>query len=77
MSNYTKLTDFAGKDALSAGDTNKIVRGTEFETEFVNIGTAIATKADTASPTFTGTVTIPNLTFTGSLSTGTIDGGTY
>jgi hypothetical protein len=35
MSNYTKLTDFAGKDALSAGDTNKIVRGTEFETEFV------------------------------------------
>jgi len=77
MSNYTKLTDFAGKDALSAGDTNKIVRGTEFETEFVNIATAIATKADTASPTFTGTVTIPALTFTGTLSTGTISGGTY
>ena len=77
MSNYTKLTDFAAKDTLSAGDTNKIVRGTEFETEFDNIATAIATKADTASPTFTGTVTIPNLTFTGSLSTGEIDGGTY
>lgn len=77
MSNYTKLTDFAGKDALSAGDTNKIVRGTEFETEFDNIATAIATKADTASPTFTGTVTIPALTFSGTLSTGTISGGTY
>jgi len=77
MSNYTKLTDFAAKDTLSAGDTNKIVRGTEFETEFDNIATAIATKADTASPTFTGTVTIPNLTFTGSLSTGEIQGGTY
>ena len=37
MSNYTKLTDFAAKDTLSAGDVNKIVRGTEFETEFDNI----------------------------------------
>jgi hypothetical protein len=77
MSNYTKLTDFASKDALSSGDANKIIKGTEFETEFDNIATAIATKADTASPTFTGTVTIPALTFTGTLSTGTIDGGTY
>ena len=77
MSNYTKLTDFASKDALSSGDANKIIKGTEFETEFDNIATAIATKADTASPTFTGTVTIPNLTFSGTLSTGTIDGGTY
>ena len=77
MSNYTKLTDFASKDSLSSGDANKIIKGTEFETEFDNIATAIATKADLASPTFTGTVTIPNLTFTGSLSTGEIDGGTY
>jgi len=77
MSNYTKLTDFASKDALSSGDANKIIKGTEFETEFDNIATAIATKADTASPTFTGTVTIPALTFSGTLSTGTIDGGTY
>ena len=77
MSNYTKLTDFASKDALSSGDANKIIKGTEFETEFDNIATAIATKADLASPTFTGTVTIPNLTFTGTLSTGTISGGTY
>ena len=77
MSNYTKLTDFASKDSLSSGDANKIIKGTEFETEFDNIATAIATKADTASPTFTGTVTIPALTFSGTLSTGTIDGGTY
>jgi hypothetical protein len=77
MSNYTKLTDFASKDALSSGDANKIIKGTEFETEFDNIATAIATKADTAGPTFTGTVTIPALTFTGTLSTGTISGGTY
>lgn len=77
MSNYTKLTDFASKDTLSSGDANKIIKGTEFETEFDNIATAIATKADLASPTFTGTVTIPALTFTGTLSTGTISGGTY
>jgi len=77
MSNYTKTTDFAAKDSLPSGDSGKIIRGSEFGTEFDNIVTAIASKADTDSPTFTGTVTIPNLNFTGTLSTGTIDGGTY
>jgi len=77
MSNYTKTTNFAAKDSLPSGDAGKIIQGTEFNTEFDDIATAIATKANTASPTFTGTVTIPNLTFTGTLSTGTIDGGTY
>ena len=77
MSNYTKTTDFEAKDSLPSGDSGKIIRGSEFETEFDNISTAIASKANTASPTFTGTVVIPNLTFTGTLSTGTIDGGTY
>ncbi len=77
MSNYTKTTDFEAKDSLPSGDSGKIIKGTEFETEFDNIATAIATKADTASPTFTGTVTIPALTFSGTLSTGTISGGTY
>ena len=77
MSNYSKTTDFAAKDSLPSGDSGKIIRGSEFETEFDAVSTAIATKADLASPTFTGTVTIPALTFTGTLSTGTIDGGTY
>ena len=77
MSNYTKTTNFAAKDSLPSGDAGKIIQGTEFNTEFDDIATAIATKADLASPTFTGTVTLPNLTLTGTLSTGTIDGGTY
>ena len=77
MSNYTKTTNFAAKDSLPSGDSGKIIQGAEFNTEFDNIVTAVATKADLASPTFTGTVTIPNLTFTGTMSTGTIDGGTY
>jgi hypothetical protein len=77
MSNYSKTVDFAAKDSLPSGDSGKIIRGTEFETEFDNVSTAIATKANTASPTFTGTVVIPALTFNGTLSTGTISGGTY
>ena len=77
MSNYTKTTNFTAKDSLPSGDTNKIIRGSEFDMEFDAIATASATKADIASPTFTGTVTIPALTFSGTLSTGTIDGGTY
>jgi hypothetical protein len=64
MSNYTKTTDFAAKDTLTSGDAGKIIRGSEFETEFDDIAEAIATKADTASPTFTGTVTIPTATVT-------------
>lgn len=59
MSNYTQSTNFATKDALSSGDPLKIVKGTEINTEFVNISVAIATKADLASPTFSGTPSLP------------------
>jgi hypothetical protein len=59
MTNYTKATNFATKDALSSGNPLKIVKGTEIDTEFNNIATAIATKADLASPTFTGTPSLP------------------
>ena len=84
MSNYSKTTYFGAKDTLPSGDTNKIIRGSEFDTEFDALVTAVATKADTASPTFTGTVTVPALTITGNVTvdlgsadTVTIDGGTY
>ena len=84
MSNYTKTTNFAAKDSLASGDAGKIIQGTEFNTEFDDIATAIATKANTASPTFTGTVTVPALTVTGDVTmilndsdTVTINGGTY
>jgi hypothetical protein len=59
MSNYTPSTNFATKDALPSGDPLKIVKGTEINTEFVNIQTAVATKADLSSPTFTGTPAAP------------------
>jgi hypothetical protein len=64
MSNYTKSTDFASKDALASGNAAKIVKGTEIDTEFNNIATAIATKADSASPSFSGTVTAATISAT-------------
>lgn len=59
MSNYTKGTDFAAKDALSTGNPSKIVKGTEIDDELVAISGAISSKADLASPTFTGTPAAP------------------
>jgi hypothetical protein len=59
MSNYTKATNFATKDTLPTGDSGKIVKGTEIDSEFNAIASAISSKADTASPTFTGTPAAP------------------
>jgi len=77
MSNYTVTTNFTAKDSLPSGDPAKIIKGAEFGTEFTNLATAITSKADQASPTFTGTVTMATATVTGTLTAGTIDGGTY
>ena len=76
MTDYTKTTNFAAKDALVSGNPAKVVKGTEVNTEFDNIATAVATNANLAGPTFTGTTTAANLTVSGTF-TGTIDGGTY
>lgn len=59
MTDYVKSTNFASKDNLASGNPLKIIKGTEFDTEFNNIATAIATKADSASPALTGTPTAP------------------
>lgn len=62
MSNYTKATNFATKDTLPTGDSNKIVKGTEIDNEYNAISGAISSKADIASPTFTGTPAAPTAT---------------
>jgi hypothetical protein len=62
MSNYVKATNFATKDTLPTGDSNKIVKGTEIDNEFNSIAGAISSKADIASPTFTGTPAAPTAT---------------
>ncbi len=59
MSNYTKATNFAAKDSLPSGNAGKIIKGTEIDTEFNNIASAISSKADTNSPTLTGTPLAP------------------
>ena len=59
MSDYSITTDFAAKDSLSTGDANKIVKGTEITAELQAIRTAVNSKADSASPTLTGTPLAP------------------
>jgi len=59
MANYTKLTDFASKDSLPTGTPAKIIKGTEIDDELQSIENAIATKADTNNPEFTGVPTAP------------------
>ena len=62
MSNYVKATNFTTKDTLPTGDSNKIVKGTELDNEFNSISGAVSSKADLASPTFTGTPSAPTAT---------------
>jgi hypothetical protein len=59
MSNYIQAELFGPKDTLPTGNVEKIIKGSEFDTEFGLIQTSIATKADTNSPTFTGTPIAP------------------
>jgi hypothetical protein len=59
MANYTKATNFTAKDGLPAGNSSKVVKGSELDTEFTAISAAIASKSDSNSPTFTGTPLAP------------------
>ena len=61
MTNYTKTTDFAAKDALPSGNSAKIVKGTEIDTEFNNIATSSATKANSNNSALTGTTTFETI----------------
>lgn len=54
MTNYVKSTNFTSKDSLPTGNVLKIIKGSEFDTEFNNIVTAVDSKADLNSPSFTG-----------------------
>lgn len=76
MSNYVKSTNFATKDSLASGNPAKLIKGTELNTEFDNIASAVTSKADAANSTLTGSATAVNLTISGTF-TATVDGGTY
>jgi|TARA_R110000824_G_scaffold297205_1_gene485425 hypothetical protein len=62
MTDYTKTTNFLAKDSLPDSDTAKIIRGSEFDTEFNSLVTAVASKANTLSPVLTGTPVAPTAT---------------
>jgi hypothetical protein len=60
MSDYTKATNFTLKDDLTTGDPGKVIKGSEIDAEYTAIASAVASKADLNSPTFTGTPTLPS-----------------
>jgi hypothetical protein len=62
MSNYVKATNFTAKDSLLTGNPAKIIKGAEIDDEFNAIATAVATKPDSNSPTFTGIPVAPTAT---------------
>jgi len=70
LTDYTKATNFTSKDSLSTGNPLKIVKGTEIDTEFNNIQTAVATKTDNANAAITGG------SITGITDLAVADGGT-
>lgn len=75
MSDYTKSTNFASKDNLASGNPLKIVKGAEIDTEFNNIATAIATKANLSGASLISpTITSPTISGA-SISSSTITGG--
>lgn len=76
MSNYVKSTNFAVKDLLVTGNPSKIIKGTEIDTEYTSIASAISSKADANNAALTGTATAVNLTVSGTFNA-TVDGGTY
>jgi hypothetical protein len=59
MASYVKATNFTAKDSLPVGNAGKIVKGTEIDVELTAVAAAIASKADSNSPTLTGTPLAP------------------
>ena len=62
MADYNKSTNFTAKDTLPTGNSGKIVKGAEIDTELTAISNAIASKADINSPSLTGTPAAPTAT---------------
>ncbi len=59
MSNYVKATNFTAKDSLPSGNSGKIIKGSEIDTELTAVASAVSSKADLNSPALTGTPTAP------------------
>lgn len=83
MTNYTKAVNFAAKDALTSGNPAKLAKGTEVNTEFDAISTAISSKEDSANKNLVNgyagldSSTLVNLAQIPSLPTSRITSGTF
>ncbi len=74
---YTKSTDFANKDTLLTGDTNKKIRGSEIDTEFNNLAVEDAQNVKLSGvQTLTDKTLTSPIINTGDINTPDIDGGT-
>ena len=71
---YAPSVNFGAKDSLPSNDPSKVIKGSEFSVEFTAIQTAFSLAAPNASPTFTGTVTIPTADINGGNIDGTVIG---
>lgn len=49
MTDYTKTSNFTAKDARATGHADKLVKGSDHDTEYDNIATAVATKYDSGT----------------------------
>ena len=63
MSDYSRLYNLTIKDSLPSGNSNKVIKGAELDSEFNAIVASIASKSDINNPTFTGTPAAPTATF--------------
>ncbi len=68
MTDYSYTANLAAKDALPTGSAGKTILGTTLESEFTKIQTAVNSKADSASPTFTGTLGAAIITASGAVT---------
>ena len=65
MTDYNKTVDFAAKDGLSSGDPDKLVKGTEHDTEYNNIALGINSKPNANNGIHTGTSVFTNIDASG------------
>jgi len=54
MSNYSYTTDYLAKDSLPSGNSGKIIKGADFDSDFTAVASAIASKVNLAGDTITG-----------------------
>ena len=63
MASYTRVYNFTVKDSLPTGNSGKVIKGAELDTELNAVAAAISSKSDTNSPTFTGVPLAPTASY--------------